>query len=324
MRRHCYRQAGVTLVELMVSLTLGLLVLLVATALLLSSKAGYTTQDEATRLHETGAYSTEIIARALRQAAYENWDKDMAPVLTTPTMSANVAGLDARSLKESPAGISSPVMNAVNGSDVLAVRFFGSGTGVNGDGSIINCAGFGVAAPGSQASAEQDRGWSIFYVAMSDGEPELYCKYFGKTSWATAAIARGVESFQVLYGIDTDGDGAPNQFLTAVAINALDDALALSGADAAAKAADKNRKTNWKKVAVVKVALLVRGSQNARSDALTTQYDLFGKDYGDTNGATDSGTRIKESTLASVARNRLRKVFTLTIQLRNQTAGSQA
>ncbi len=134
---------------------------------------------------------------------------------------------------------------------------------------------------------------------------------------------RGVESFQVLYGVDTDADSLPNQFLSATAINALDDALILDGADAAAKAIDKNKKTNWKKVVVIKIALLVRGSQSVRTDALTTRYDLFGEDYSDANASTDIGTQIKESELPVKIRNRLRKVFTLTIQLRNQTAGSQ-
>src|SRR5438034_11325590 len=95
------RQTGLTIVELMVSMTLGLLVVMAATALLLSTKSGYITQDEAARLQDTGRYALENIARAVRQAAYENWDKDDAPVVATSTLSANVAGLDAHGLKES-------------------------------------------------------------------------------------------------------------------------------------------------------------------------------------------------------------------------------
>lgn len=320
LHRTVKREAGLTLVELMISIILGLLVAMAAAALLISSKSGYTAQDDVTRLQETGRYAIESITRAVRQTAYENWDKDEAPVLATADISANIAGLDARSLNSKLAGIESPVMKSINGSDVLALRFFGAGTGKNGDETIINCAGFGVAAA---SEAEAGRGWSIFYVAESNGEPELRCKYLGNGSWSSDAIARGVESFQVLYGVDTDKDGLPNQFLTATAINALDDALILEGADETAKATDKNRKTNWKKVVVVKVALLVRGSQPARTDALVAQHDLFGKEYSDANAGTDIGTQIKETNLPTGVRNRLRKVFTLTIQLRNQIAGSQ-
>lgn len=319
------RQAGLTVVELMVSITLGLLVTMAAMALLLSSRSGYVTQDEGTRIQDTGRYAIESVARAVRQAAYENWDGNEAPIVTSATFSANIAGLDGHSLKENSEGITAPLTKAVNGSDVLAIRFFGVGAGASGDGTILNCAGFGVGAPSSRENADQERGWSIFYVAAdSGGEPELRCKYQGKSTWTSDAVARGVESFQVLYGIDTDGNGLADRFLNASAIDRLDDGLSLVGKDAAALARDKNRKTFWKKVVIVKIALLVRGSQSARTDALTAQYDLFGKEYSDAYAVADIGTRVKEAELPATIRNRHRKMFSITIQLRNQTAGSAA
>ena len=44
------REAGVTLVELMIGLVLGAIVVLAATAMLVGSRATYRTQDETTRL----------------------------------------------------------------------------------------------------------------------------------------------------------------------------------------------------------------------------------------------------------------------------------
>lgn len=315
-------EAGLTLVELMISITLGLFVVMAATALLLSTKSGYVAQDDDAHIQDTGRYALENIARSVRQAAYENWDASEAPVLADATVSANIAGLDSRSLKNNTYGIEFPVSKSVNGSDVLAVRFFGAGSGDDGDGTMLNCAGFGVAAALSKDAAEEGRGWSIFYVAESaTGEPELYCKYQGKKDWTSAAIARGVESFQVLYGLDTDGDAMPNRLVTATAINALDDALVLEGATAEEKARDKNRKTHWKKAVVIRIALLVRGSGRTRVDTLATEYDLFGKEYADTFAAADPGVRIREEDLPESVRNRARRVFALTIQLRNQSGG---
>lgn len=333
------RQRGLTLVELMVSIALGLLVVLAATALLLSSKSAYMSQSDSANFQDTARYAMENIVRSVRQAGYENWDKETqdAPITATPEMSANLAGMDGNSLKDdaSTPGIDSPLGTSVNGSDVLAVRFFGInqlGTSQP-DGTVFNCGGFGVAAPTSQNTADEDRGWSIYYVAKdAAGEPELRCKYRNddNSTWGSDAIARGVESFQVLYGVDTDyvpstGKGAdriPNRFLTATQINAMDDALILAGADAAAKALDKNRKTWWKRVSVIKVAMLVRGSANVRADAATTTYDLFGADYSVANGTTDKGTQIKEADLPADTQNRGRKVFLSTIQFRNQLEGS--
>jgi type IV pilus assembly protein PilW len=318
------RQSGLTIVELLISATLGLVIALAAMALLLSSKNAYIAQEENVGLQDTGRYAIESITRAIHQAAYENWDKVDAPVVSTASLSASIFGLDSRSLKSATIAVTSPVKTAVNGSDVLAVRFFGVGFGTNGDGTIINCAGFGVAAP-SADTAEQDRGWSIFYVAAdSTGVPELRCKYKGKNSWSSEAIARGVESFQVLYGLDTDGDGLPNGFMHASDIDAVDDALILIGADAAAKALDKNTKTHWKKIVAIKVAMLVRGFHDSRADELNKQYDLFGAGYCDAYALTDTGACIKENTLPQKIRNRARKVFAATIQLRNQSLGNPA
>lgn len=322
------RQIGLTLIELMISMALGLLVVLSATTLLVSSKSAYVGQDSGAHIQDTARYAMETISRAIRQASYVNWDKEDAPITLLDVMSANIAGLDATTLSSTSADISTPITgtSVVNGSDVLALRFFGTGAAGAPDFTTINCAGFGISPPVSQNTADQDRGWSIFYVAndVNSGEPELRCKYYPDSggAWKSESIATGIESFQVVYGVDTTGtDRLVDRFLTATQITALDNALVLVGADAAEKAKDKNRKTYWKKVLVVKVSLLARGAESARSDALTNEYDLFGKEYSTANGASDTGTVIKEVLLPVATRNRMRKVFSSTIQFRNASEG---
>ncbi|HYD81743.1 MAG TPA: PilW family protein [Paucimonas sp.] len=319
------RQAGFSLVELMVSTALGLFVVLAGLALLVSSKMAYLAQDEGVRLQEAGRHALDVVARAVRQAGYEHWDEEQARLHAEPEFSPNVLGLDARSLKESSDDIEFPSPHAVNGSDVLALRFFGVGGGAHGDGSILNCAGFGVAAPESQAAAEDGRGWSIFYVAKGiGGEPELRCKYRGKKAWTSDALVAGVESFQVLYGIDLDGDGIPNGYLNADAIETLDDRLLLQGPNAVARALDRKRKTHWKKVVAVQVALLLRGAQAGGSAGAKARYDLFGLAYGEAHAGRDIGTRIQATDLPAATRDRVRKLVAQTIQLRNRSAGAAA
>lgn len=319
------RHAGLTLVELMISLALGLLVALAGASLLLSTKSGYAAQSDASTIEDAGRYALENISRSLRQAAYEDWDTDQAPIVSRAVYSANIAGFDARSLKSASEGIDMPLAKAVNGSDILAIRFFGSGGGTDGDGTMVNCAGFSVPAPASQAAAEDERGWSIYYVAEdATGEPELYCKYRGGSGWTSQAIARGVESFQVLYGVDTDGDGVMNRLCTATEVDALDDTLVLEGVNAIERARDRVRKTYWKKVVLVKIALLMRGARIVREDVQKIRYDLFGRDYAATHAAIDVGTTIDEARLGKASKNRMRKVFSGTIQLRNPAAGSAA
>jgi len=312
-------QRGLTLAELIVSIALSLLVVLVASVLLLASSASYLEQNEAVQLGDGGRFSLEIIARAIRSAGSGNWEASnhaagQIPVSLVPGDSASISGLDARSVSKNGHGILDPLAKSVNGSDVLAVRYFGAGAGFDGDGSVINCAGFGVGG----ASAEQDRGWSIFYVAQdADGVAELRCKYRGQQGWSADAIVRGVDSFQVLYGVDTDvpPDGMANQYLNATAIDGFDAALSLAGFDAAARVRDKNAQTRWKRVVSIKLALLLHGGSNARPGAAPLQFDLFGADYSAAD--SDIGVRIDEAALAPALRSRARKLVEMTILLRN-------
>lgn len=317
------RQAGLSLVELMISMTLGMLVVLAGGAVLVSTKSGYSAQNEVTLVEDAGRYAIENISRSVRQAAFENLGTEHAPIVTQAEHSANIAGFDARSLKGTSEGLDALLFKAVNGSDVLAIRFFGSGPRPNGDGTMVNCAGFSVPAPDSQGEADEGRGWSIYYVAEdSTGEPELYCKYRGDSGWTSQAIARGVESFQVLYGVDTDGDGVMNSLCTATEIDALDDKLSLTGINAIERARDRVRKTYWKKVVLVKIGLLIRGGRKVRSDALNIRYDLFGADYAGGHAGIDIGTSIEEAKLGKGVKGRIRKVFSGTVQLRNLASGS--
>lgn len=316
-----HTQRGVTIVELLVSIAIGLLVVLSATGLVASTKTLFQAQTEGKETQDTARFALDNIAASIRQAGYVNYDFNNSPQITPSTASADIAGLDANSVSATSTDISTPLGTAVNFSDVLAVRFFGSGTGA-GDGIVTNCAGFPVPAPTSPSTADQDRGWSIYYVANdANGEPELLCKYYNPVSgkWSAQSIVKGVESFQVLYGIDRSDppDGTVNQYLNATALNALDAGIVLSGTNAQERAQDLNRKTFWKKISTVKIAMLVRGTQNARTDTTSSKYDLFGSDYASVNGGNDKGTTIQESQLPAQTLNRIRKVYAATVQVRN-------
>ncbi|MBE3026888.1 pilus assembly protein PilW [Janthinobacterium sp. BJB1] len=313
------RHRGMGLVELLVALALGAMLMLAASAVLLAASGSYGDQSASARLDDNGRYALDTIARAVRQTAYVNWDSSAAPVAHADYDSANLAGLDARSLGKNSEGISEALPDALHGSDVLALRYYGAGKEEGGDGSVLNCAGFGVGAAQTQAQ----RGWSIFYVAQgADGVGELRCKYRGANGWGADAVIRGVDSFQVLYGLDTDTppDGVANRYVNAGALDACDAALLLAGADAAARQRDLHRRTHWKRVASVRVALLLHG-EAGQADKMTelgpAQFDLFGKAYAEAHGAGDAGVRIMRASLPAATRSRPRQVVQASIMLRN-------
>lgn len=306
---------GLMLVEMMVSILIGAVIVLVASALLVGANRDYLHHSASVRMNDGGRYALAVLGQAVRQAALINWDAEAAPMAAMDDASANVSGLDARSVRRNADGIAAPLADAVNGSDVLALRYAGSGAG-GGDGSVLNCAGFGVGV----AHTEQERGWSIFYVALgSDGEAELRCKYRGENGWGADAIVRGVDSFQVLYGVDTDAapDGVANRYLNASAIAALDAALPLAGDGAAAQMRDLNRRTHWKRVTSIKVALLLHGEAHTGPQADSATYDLFGSAYAEAAQGRDPGVRIQEGRLPPDLKARARRVFSTSIALRN-------
>ena len=289
------RQRGMTLVELMVALTIGLGIVLMAGRLLVLANGAYAAQIESAGVEDGGRFAIDLIGRAVRLAGAT--DPDTVADAAADSAPARLAGLDARTLSRAAAGIDDPLPAAVNGSDVLAVRF-------PGDDSAVDCAGFSVAAGGE--------GWSIFYVARNgEGEAELRCKYRGAAHWSSDALVSGVDGFQVLYGVDTDDppDGVANRYVNATAIDVLDAGFA------GLPPAEFNRRTHWKRVVGIRVGLLLHGSRPTRMGPGGARYDLLGAGYAAAADFDDSGSSLDEARMTSDLRRRERRLFTFTVAL---------
>ena len=296
-------QRGLSIPELMIALTIGALVTLAAGILLGIANASYAAQLDAAAVDDGGRYALDLVARAVRQAGLRDWESIDPVVGIDPLAPPRIAGLDARSIAKTGNGIDDPLPDAVNGSDVLALRYHGAGPAPDGDGSAVNCAGFPV-----HAGAD---GWSIFYVARNaQGEAELRCKYRGASAWGADAVVAGVDTFQVLYAVDTDtpGDGVANVYLNADGVNALDAAFAPGPA--------LQEHTHWKRVLAVRVALVLHGARPSWLARETQAYDLFGAPYSAAQGDADAGTRLSEDRLDPGMRMRERRQFATTVRLR--------
>jgi len=297
------RQRGMTIPELLIALTIGALITLAAGSLLGIANASYAAQLDAAAVDDGGRYALDLIARAVRQAGLRDWDTFDPAAGIAPLAPPRVNGLDARSIAKTGTGIDDPLADAVNGSDVLALRYHGAGPAPDGDGSAVNCAGFPVHA--------LEDGWSIFYVAKNaQGEAELRCKYRGTSAWGADAVVAGVDTFQVLYAVDTDtpADGVANVYLNAGGVTALDAAYAPGPA--------LQEHTHWKRVLAVRVALVLHGARPSYLYRETQVYDLFGRPYSDAMGSDDAGTRLPEDDMAPGLRLRERRQFATTVRLR--------
>lgn len=300
---------GFGLVELMLALAIGTVLALAASAMLVGALASYQRHGGSARLDDSGRQALAMMTRAVRQggagmagtAADADAGGDAAPAgpgaaagaALPPAAPPAISGLDAAGIARDSYGIDGPWPAAVHGSDVLAVRFAGAG-----DGSVNDCAGFAI--------AEGDEGWSIFHVARGpDGDGELRCKYKGKSGWGADAIVRGVDTLQILYGVDTDDpvDGVPNRYLTATEV------ASLAGGD------------GWRRVASVRFALLLHGERHSDPGAQPVAYDLFGSGYTALAGGRDAGVRFDEKALPAAQRQRVRRVVGATVSMRNGGGG---
>lgn len=300
-----HRARGLTLVELLVALAISLVIVIAASAFFLSSSRSRDTQDGASQLQDNARFATEMITKNIQQAGYQNYIWNTAGAVARREVSPpSDEQPDIRGFNNSAAGSGidftsstwghNKTTNRVNNSDALVVRFQGSGSG-SGDGSIIDCMG----RPQPEPAVAGDRAYSIFEVNQSGtGEPELRCRYVTATGVATEPIVRGVESLQLLYGVDTDADAVADTWKNAQEVD--------NGCLAAACI------TNWQQVRVVRVGMVFRSPTAVAVTAVSGTSTLSPL------GANFSQGSVSPDTLTvNSSDGRLRKVVTFTVNVRN-------
>jgi type IV pilus assembly protein PilW len=189
--------------------------------------------------------------------------------------------------------------SGVHGSDVLAVHFSVSeDDGISG---LLNCAGFSVT---STAVNGTDLGWSIFYlVPGSNGGSDLRCKYHGTNQWDSQALASGVVALQFLYGLDTDGDGLPNQFVNATTLAQIED----------------NHVSNQHPIAAVHIALVMQSETESPALSMPEAIDLFGAFYSEAHASDDPGVHLLLKDFPVNQKKRQHRLFERVVFLRKQT-----
>lgn len=162
-------QRGLTLVELMVALVLGLFLLAVVGTLFLGSKQTYRTQENLARMQENGRFVLDLLGRNVREAGYKIIS--FAPPAADTSLSAKFA---ASALVLSP-GFAGDIAGANTNPDSITVSYDSATDCVN------------VAAPGGRAVNQ-----------FSINANQLVC--LGNSSATAQAMLGDVEDMQILYG----------------------------------------------------------------------------------------------------------------------------
>ena len=319
LHRPRFRAAGFTLIELMVAMAVGLLIVLAAAAALLVARRGYATVDAASQLRDNARFAAELIERISVQAGYRDVSFASAPMGSSDAVgtSASIGGfnnalIDATNPLTSSSARTAGV--AGHGSDVLILRYQASqlyatstddNLGVKSDRTMIDCAGNSPAAVlgPAAANAREARMFSIFHVAVNQGEPTLMCTHQDPVTNAivTMPLVSGVEQFKVLYG--TDGVKANEAPTSAAAAPNLP--TNFRRADEMVVPGDANATiANWRRVRAIRIGLILRSDVgNTQGNQAVTLHPF--------------GNPGLKSSFAAPADGRLRQVVSFTVHLRN-------
>ncbi|SDT92457.1 PilW family protein [Halopseudomonas salegens] len=207
-------QMGLTLIELMIALLLGLLLSLAAVQLLLSNQRTFSLQEAVTSVNEDGQMVLRYIAADIRNAGRGSQIEGyIQPVVLS--LSAEDSEGETVTFESTDGGS--------GGNDTLVVSYLGSSA----------CQGADLTAGGTKPEGEVVV--NRYYV--SDGS--LWCSSLKQTGLGAGSyelltpgsveLISGVESFQVLYGVDGDVNNeiGTTKFVTATNLVAADSVVAI-------------------------------------------------------------------------------------------------
>lgn len=370
---------GLSLIELMISLTIGLIIIAGIGYIYLGTKQSYRSQDALSRMQEGVRTAFEIMSRDIRMAGYRGCPPNNEPTGDINVLSANnewdknligqpLIGYEKISVTAPwtgfPAGVTGVVGNVVSGDALTVVHVDNSREFIVQShtppeftltanhnvrkGEVLvaakaDCSRVAVfqntkactiaagtcghkliehtaATPCTSGNSRIGLGLPIetcpngtpdtfgagsrlyrlsattYYIATNPfGEPALYRQVLGSdgTSPNNSAeeIIEGVQDMQLAYGIDTtavppEGDGAVDSYVTANAV------------------------TDWSKVLGIRISLLMVSRSDENS--ITSKPQRYALDRNGDGDVADTDETVTPTD------NLLRKVFTMTIAVKNR------
>jgi type IV pilus assembly protein PilW len=179
---------GLSLIELMVAIALGLILVAVVIQIYVGSRATYNKQEDLSRLQENGRIALDVIGRSARIVGFKSNPSNALTGPLLPVSPLEIVGTE----------------GAADVSDSLTIRFQGSGNGTGtADGSVVDCLGNAIDANQDPLVTTFNR----FYIANNPaGRPSLFCDNRDDATENGVEIISEIEHLRFLYGVDTSGD----------------------------------------------------------------------------------------------------------------------
>lgn len=318
-------QQGLTLVELLVSITISLVVVLAATLMYQATRATQRTLDEAAAAHEAGAFALKVIGRDLMNAGFyplvrteagaENLLGSYLNITGQGAYDAGLFGCNGANFDAATGACSGTA--STNNSDAVVVGYFTNDAFGTNLGQRADCEGNDVAAAtvnttrvGSggagnpplrplfvanryQLSAPQNTTLNGRTVTVRS----LVCSGNGTNTPNFTPLVSGIDDLQITYGAFVDpANPVPARFYTAAEIAGL----------GSFTTADGTTRGAWWRVVAVRVCVIGRTYQT--STAITP--GAAGVTYTDCNGASQTGDQSLRKTYLQVFGIRNRNTMT--------------
>ena len=277
------KQSGLTLLELMLAMTLGLFIVAGVGTGYLSSKQSYATRDQISELDENARMALRVLTEHIEHAGYagtsgmpvQNYVIPSGTSITQKACSGSAVNPRAPNIINSAAdGTRS------NGGDTIGVSYLAD------DSLFVDCNGSSLSPeclPDKTPSRDIGQVYNSFRVdpdnfrnAVGDKVPALQCG--GSNNISSQPWAQGVENIQFRYGVDMNGDRAADNYWTATQVQASN---------------------AWSRILSVQVALLMRSIDPIYPDSQSGSYQLL------------------DQTIEAGPDRYKRAVYTTTIRLRN-------
>ena len=180
---------GVSLIEIMIGLVLGLILIASVSSLVLAGRQTSRSERNLLQMQATGRIATELLAREIRKAGYRsNREQPIAtifPVSAAPFLKAG-----------------SVVAGSAAGGDI-SLRYQG-----NGDVWLTDCLG-------NPVGVGEDL-WQT--LSLVGGELRCHTRNLTANTDETLALAAPIEAMAVSWGVDTTGDGYADSYASSGAV----------------------------------------------------------------------------------------------------------
>lgn len=260
------KQAGLSFVELLISMVIGIIVLGGMLTVYMAGKRSYSDGEQLAMMDESARNAIDILKRHLEHAGYASVTGVPVTdyVLTPNTLIVGKSVNNSNNVQKSADGSGS-------GGDIVGVRFKADSrihtdcaeNNLENENNLI-CTGLvenEVCAPVGTILSETDSLiYNSFLVKVNDEKntvgdkiPLLYCQ---GSLGPSVAVVQNIENMQVNYGVDTNNDKVADRYLTATQINT---------------------ESLWNNIISIQVALLVRSRDPFYNSAKAETFTLLDK-----------------------------------------------